>query len=127
MQRLRPDISGPNIPRVPKISGDRKEPLVPSALQRHDIEDKSYVRPGFQSLSCSRCPTQSRGRGGALREQAKRRENTAKTSLSNPTRECPENLRLKVGGSGRAGCRKALLPGEEDTENVLEGDVVMKD
>lgn len=29
-------------------------------------------------------------------------------------------------GSGGDGCRKALLPGEEDTEKVLEGDVVMK-
>lgn len=77
MHRLRPDISAPNIPKVPKISEDG--------------------RPGLQSLSCSRCPTQSRGGGGALREHAKRREkNTVKTSLSDSTQECPENLRLKV-------------------------------
>lgn len=102
MHRLRPDISAPNIPQVPKISGDGKEQLVPSTLQRHDTEDKSYLWPGLQSLSCSRCPKQGRGGGGALREQAKRRKkNTAKTSLSDPTQECPENLRLKVGGSGR--------------------------
>lgn len=84
------------------------------------------MRPGFQSLSCSCCPTQSRGRGGALREHAKRRTQPRPPSLSDPTQKCPENLRLKVRGSGRDGYRKALLPGEEDTEKVLEGDVVMK-
>lgn len=101
-----------------------------SASQRCHTKDKSPRRPPSFQRAGAAAAALSRGGAwaGALREHAKTTEkNTAKTFLSDSTQKCLGNLRLKVRGSGRGRCGKALLPGKEDTDKAPEGDTVMED
>lgn len=82
---------------------------MPSASQRQVTYQGQITNesPNFQTAGAAAAALSRAGVGAGTLEHARRMErSTVKTSSSDPTQKCPDNLNLKVGEATETGARK---------------------